>query len=131
MSLTAPDTDDISHAEAFGHFQRVMARWELSHAQAMILLRVSRATHTRWRSNPDAVNLDRDQMERLSYVFVIDDILFRLFKGEELSIQEWLRTPHGDGIFGGDTPQNRMLGGQVADIYEVAKWLRSRIELMD
>lgn len=103
--------------------------WDLSDANAQDLVRTSRSTFSRWKSDPTKAQWDKDQIERLSYLFSMHRILTHILSENE-AIRHWLRQEQGDAVFGGLSPLERMLCGQVGDLYEVNRWLQARLDLM-
>ena len=66
--------------------------------------------------------LDRHLLERLSHLFGIYSALQILFPLARRA-DEWLRKPNSAPLFGGRSALDRMLGGQVADLYVVRQYL--------
>ena len=99
--------------------------WNLDESQAMTLLGFddkSRSTYFRWKRDPDSARLNKDKLERLSYIFGI-------YKGLQILLPEvgaadgWLHQPNSAGPFGGKSALQRMLSGHIADLYEVRRYL--------
>lgn len=103
--------------------------WDLSDANLQDLVRISRSTFSRWKSDPSKAQWDKDQVERLSYLFSIHRILTHILS-ENDAVRKWLRQEQGDAVFGGASPLDRMLCGQVGDLFEVDRWLQARLDLM-
>jgi hypothetical protein len=103
-------------------FIRLSERWQLSVAEQMRLLGLrSRSTWFKWRRDPD-VDLPADTLERLSYLLGIYKALQLLFADPQRA-DEWLRRPNDAAPFGGRSALDRMLSGQVADLYVVRQYL--------
>ena len=66
--------------------------------------------------------LDRHVLERLSYLFGIHAAL-QLLLPDAQRAAEWVRKPNTAPLFGGQSALQRMLGGQVADLYVVRQYL--------
>jgi hypothetical protein len=106
---------------AFRTFARVADAWGLSAAEQQRLLGIpATSTFYRWRRDPPAV-LPPDLLERFSYLFGIYKALHILLKGERAD--GWIRRPNDDPLFAGRPPLERMLRGQVADLYVVRQFL--------
>ncbi len=103
-------------------FFRIATAWRLSHANAETLLGVSHPTYMRWRANPNNARLGPNTLERLSYLFGIYKNLQVLLPDPEAADQ-WVHRPNSALLFQGQTPMQRMLGGQVADLYQVRRHL--------
>lgn len=103
-------------------FTRIAELWRLSIAEQLRLLGVaSRSTFFKWRRDPDP-RLPRDTLERLSYLLGIYKALQILFP-DPAAADAWLRRPNDAPLFGGRSALQRMLGGQVADLYLVRQFL--------
>jgi hypothetical protein len=103
-------------------FERIAAAWGLTVNEQMSLLGIkSRSTFFKWRKDP-AVQLPADTLERLSYLLGIYKALQLLF-AEPASADAWLRRPNDAAPFGGRSALERMLSGQVADLYVVRQYL--------
>jgi len=108
-------------AAALRTFWRLAEAWELSAADQATLLGVGRTTLYQWKQGKVG-SLDRHQLERLSYLFGIYAALQILFPLARRA-NEWLRKPNAAPLFGGRSALERMLGGQVADLYVVRHYL--------
>jgi hypothetical protein len=91
----------------------VADRWGLDKCARCTLLAASARSIKRWEANPPSVKLGRDRLERISYVLGIFTGLHTLF-GEASLADEWILRSNLD--FGGASPLDRMLGGNVADL---------------
>jgi hypothetical protein len=135
MSEDIPPATDGSQAilsfyeDFFPCLLDIQEAWDLTDANTQELSRISKSTFSRWKSNPDKAQWDKDQIERLSYLFSIHRILTHILS-ESDSIRYWLRQEQGDAVFGGASPLSRMLCGQVGDLYEVNRWLQARLDLI-
>ena len=103
-------------------FQRVATLWQLSIAEQLNLLGLqSKSTYFKWRKDASA-RLPRDTLERLSYLLGIYKALQVLFP-DPAAADAWLRRPNSAAPFGGGSALDRMLSGQVADLYFVRQYL--------
>ena len=103
-------------------FTRIAEAWGLTVAEQMKLLGIrSRSTWFKWRKDV-AVELPADTLERLSYLLGIYKALQLLF-AEPARADAWLRRPNDAAPFGGRSALDRMLSGQVADLYVVRQYL--------
>jgi hypothetical protein len=64
----------------------------------------------------------RDSLERISYVLGIFKALQVLFPVPQIA-DDWVRQPNNAPIFGGASALDRMLAGNVCDLYVVRKYL--------
>jgi Protein of unknown function (DUF2384) len=103
-------------------FARIADLWHLSVAEQLALLGItSRSTYFKWRKEPQP-RLPRDTLERLSYLMGIYKAL-QLLLPNESAADEWIRRPNDAPLFGGKSALDRMLSGNVADLYIVRQYL--------
>jgi hypothetical protein len=103
-------------------FTRIAELWRLSIPEQLALLGIaSRSTYFKWRKEPQP-RLPRDTLERLSYLLGIYKAL-QLLLPETHAADEWIRRPNDAPLFGGRSALDRMLSGNVADLYLVRQYL--------
>lgn len=103
-------------------FARIAELWHLSITEQLALLGItSRSTYFKWRKEPQP-RLPRDTLERLSYLMGIYKALQLLLPDEDAA-DEWIRRPNDAPLFGGKSALERMLSGNVADLYIVRQYL--------
>ena len=101
---------------------RIARAWGLANQEQMTLLgSPPRSTFYRWKQGENVV-LSRDTLERISYIFGIYSALQVLLPKPEAA-DAWIRTPNAAPIFGGRSALDRMLSGQVGDLYLVRQYL--------
>jgi Protein of unknown function (DUF2384) len=106
-------------------FARIAEVWGLSVAEQQRLLGVtSRSTYFKWKKDPQ-VRLPRDTLERLSYLLGIYKAL-QILLPQAHAADEWVRRPNQEPLFGGRSALERMLSGNVADLYLVRQYLDSQ-----
>ncbi len=108
-------------AAALRTFFRIADAWGVSVAEQTTLLGTARTTLYQWKQGRVAP-LDRHVLERLSHLFGIYAALHVLFPVAERA-DAWLRKPNSAPLFGGRSALDRMLGGQVADLWVVRQYL--------
>lgn len=108
-------------AAALRTFWRLAEAWRLGVNEQTILLGVGRSALYQWRQGKVGP-LDRHVLERLSYLFGIYAALQLLLPDHERAAQ-WVRKPNDAPLFGGRSALDRMLGGQVADLFVVRQYL--------
>lgn len=81
----------------------------------------ARSTFYYWKHAQD-VGLPQDTLERLSYVFGIYKALQILLPRPDAA-DTWIRKPNTAPLFGGRSALDRMLSGQVADLFLVRQYL--------
>jgi antitoxin Xre/MbcA/ParS-like protein len=96
--------------------------WKLSPREAMTLLGLrSRSTYHVWKDGKSGP-LPRDTLERLSYLLGIYKALQMLLPSDEAT-DAWMRKPNAAPLFGGRSALERLMSGNVADLYEVRRYL--------
>ena len=118
----APPPPALAGAAGLRAFARIAELWHLSIAEQLRLLGLqSRSTYFKWRKEPQA-RLPRDTLERLSYLLGIYKALQLLLPAPQAA-DEWIRRPNAEPLFGGRSALDRMLSGNVADLYLVRQYL--------
>lgn len=113
VGLTAP---------ALRAFFTLADRWKLRVAEQRKLLGdPPESTFYKWKRERDGA-LGRDTLERISYLLGIFKALAILFPQPDRA-DAWLRKPNDTPTFGGRTALERMLSGNVADLYVVRQYL--------
>lgn len=103
-------------------FFRLAERWQLRIAEQRKLLGdPPESTFYKWKRERDGA-LARDTLERISYLLGIFKSLAILFPQPERA-DAWLRRPNAAPTFGGRSALDRMLSGNVADLYVVRQYL--------
>jgi hypothetical protein len=103
-------------------FFRIAALWKLSVDEQITLLgSPARSTYFRWKKE-GATALPRDVLERLSYILGIYKAL-QVLLPDEAAADGWVRRPNDAAPFGGRSALDRMLSGNVVDLYEVRRYL--------
>jgi uncharacterized protein (DUF2384 family) len=94
-------------------FHRVADHWGLERKDRATLLAASARSIARWERDASSARLHRDQLERISYILGIFAGLHAIL-GDSPFADEWVRGPNLD--FGGRSPLDRMLMGNVGDL---------------
>jgi hypothetical protein len=103
-------------------FFRIAELWRLSVDEQITLLgSPARSTYFKWKKEGAEV-LPRDVLERLSYILGMYKAL-QILLPDEAAADAWIRQPNDAAPFGGGTALDRMLSGNVADLYEVRRYL--------
>jgi len=103
-------------------FANIAERWSLTVAEQLKLLGIaSRSTFFKWRREREP-RLPQDTLERLSYLLGIYKAL-QILLPDARAADEWVRKPNAAAPFGGRSALERMLSGQVADLYVVRQYL--------
>lgn len=128
MSLPAPQSaaPDLSSAQAAAAalrtFFNIAAAWDLSNDEQQRLLGCGRSSFFDWKAGRVRRGLDAHTLERLSHLFSIYASLQILLPIPERA-NAWIRRANSAPLFGGGTALQRMLGGQVADLFVVRQYL--------
>ena len=118
---TATDRKELS-GPALRTFFRIAALWDLSVQEQMTLLGLTaRSTFFKWKKDPNTV-LPKDTLERISYVLGVYKAL-QLLLPDEKAADQWVRRPNAAPLFSGHSALDRMLSGQVADLFVVRQYL--------
>jgi hypothetical protein len=123
-AVTAEAATDRSTIASAGlkAFFRLADLWHLGTAEQMTLLGLTaRSTFYQWKRTPPAV-LPKDSLERISYLLGIYKALQILLPNEQAADQ-WVRQPNQAPLFGGRSALDRMLSGNVADLFLVRQYL--------
>ena len=103
-------------------FANIAEAWGLSVAEQLKLLGIaSRSTFFKWRREREP-RLPQDTLERLSYLLGIYKSL-QILLPDTRAADAWVRQPNSAPPFGGNSALERMLSGQVADLYVVRQYL--------
>lgn len=117
----APSPRELA-GPALRTFFRIARVWGLSADQERCLLgNPPRSTFFRWKARGDAA-LGRDVLERISHVLGIYKALHLLFP-VDTQADAWIKRPNSAPLFGGRSALDRMLSGQVADLFVVRQYL--------
>src|SRR5689334_11362799 len=108
------------HAAAKRAFFRIVQAWNVSDAEAVVLLgQPSRATFYTYKRGEGGA-LSADMLERISYVLGIYKALQLLFP-DPAQADAWIKKPNA--AFGGRSALQHALGGHVVDLCEVRRYL--------
>ena len=103
-------------------FFNITGLWGLTTEQERTLLgSPGRSTFFRWKRDLDGA-LPRDSLERISYLLGIWKALQVLFP-DPAQADAWVKRANDAPLFGGRSALERMLGGQVADLFVVRQYL--------
>jgi len=120
--LPVPHPIEELSAPALRAFFRIADAWGLSTAQQRTLLgNPPSSTFFKWKK-AQAGNLSRDVLERISYVLGIYKALQILFPDASRA-DAWISRPNDAPLFHGQSALDRMLGGNVSDLFVVRQYL--------
>lgn len=117
------DLDTRESAQALLRaFFRIAEAWGLAPRESMTLLGLrSRSTYHVWKEGR-AGALSRDTLERISYVLGIWKAL-QILLPTDAAADAWIRKPNAAPPFGGKSALERLMSGNVSDLYEVRRYL--------
>ena len=111
---------------ALRSFFRIAEFWSLSVDEQMTLLGMtSRSTYFKWKKDANTV-LPKDTLERISYILGIYKAL-QILLPDEKAADEWVRRPNAAPLFYGQSALDRMLSGQVVDLFVVRQYLDAQL----
>ena len=101
-------------------FFNIADAWDLNEGEQMAILGLdSRSTLQNWKRGEVAA-LPKDALERISYVMGI-------YKGLQILVPQtadkWVRKPNKARLFAGKSALDRMMSGNVADLYVVRQYI--------
>lgn len=121
QAASAPARRDLA-GPALRAFFNITSRWRLSNEEERVLLgSPGRSTFYRWKRDREG-QLPHDVLERISYVLGIYKALHLVFSDDHQA-DAWVRRPNTAPLMGGRSAMDRMLGGQVADLFVVRQYL--------
>jgi hypothetical protein len=110
----------VNPAAALRGFFAIMQAWGLNTEDARTLLGApAERTFYAWRAG-NAVRVPMDTLRRIGYVAGIYKALELLYADPQLA-DHWIKRPNR--AFGGQTPLQRMRGGDVTDLAAVRSYL--------
>lgn len=120
---TAPAIDRKGlSGPALRTFFRIAALWNLSVDEQMTLLGITaRSTFFKWKKEPNTA-LPKDTLERISYILGVYKAL-QILLPDEKAADGWIKRPNAAPLFSGRSALDRMLSGQVADLFMVRQYL--------
>jgi hypothetical protein len=121
QAITAIGDQDLS-GPALRTFFRIADAWGLNETEQMRLLGLeSRSTLHSWKRG-QVRKIGRDALERISYVIGIFGALQVLLPSQS-EADRWIRKPNAAPLFGGLPAIDRMVSGNVADLFVVRQYL--------
>jgi hypothetical protein len=122
-STSASPTSKAMSAAGLRAFFRIAGLWGLNTEEQRVLLgEPGRSTLFKWKSAPEAADLKRDTLERLSYILGIYKSL-QILLPDPAAADAWIKKTNTAPGFGGKSALNRMLGGNIGDLVVVRQYL--------
>jgi hypothetical protein len=111
---------------ALATFFNIAEKWQLSIAEQMILLGIANpSTLHNYKRDPLSARVDRDLLDRLSYLLGIFQDLQVLLSNEK-SADSWVKAPNTASPFNGKTALELMCGGSIIDLLQVRQYLAAQ-----
>ncbi len=123
MATNAP-TQELERKDLTGPalrtFFNIAEAWDLKEKEQMALLGLEkRSTFQSWKRGR-VTSISKDALERISYILGIYKGLKTLLPQ---SADDWVHKPNDAAIFGGKPALERMLSGNVADLFAVRQYV--------
>lgn len=109
-------------AAAMRTYPNIARAWGLKERDAAKLLGVADSTYRRWKAHPERASLDVSQRERMSLLLGIYKALHILLPRPEAA-DGWLYRNNSNPLFAEHRPIDRMLSGQMSDLFVVRQHL--------
>jgi Antitoxin Xre/MbcA/ParS C-terminal toxin-binding domain/Antitoxin Xre-like helix-turn-helix domain len=122
MKQTSRDSVRAMSSAGLKTFFNIMKAWGVNDTQARVLLgSPARSTFYGWKANPH-VALPHDTLERVSYILGIYKALQILLQTPGAA-DAWVKKPNDAPLFNGQSALDRMLSGNMADLYITRQYL--------
>lgn len=97
----------------------ILDKWGATGEEGEAILRVSHTTYARAKRKDGlpSINLDRDQLTRVSFVLNIHAALRTIFDNPE-NVYGFMRMPNDNAFFLGRSPLEVMGSGDIVAVYE-------------
>ncbi|MEH6670294.1 antitoxin Xre/MbcA/ParS toxin-binding domain-containing protein [Halopseudomonas sp.] len=119
--LRTPDISSQKTASATGLRTAVaiLDKWGATGEQGEAILRVSHSTYARAKRKDGlaSINLDRDQLTRVSFVLNIHAALRTIFDNPD-NLYGFMQMPNDNAFFLGRSPLEVMGSGDIVAVYE-------------
>lgn len=107
---------------------QILAHWGCDAETSAAILGVSMSTLYRYRRMPNSARLNRDQLDRLSYILNIHANLRVLFENPE-NVYGFMRAPNLTPYFNGKSPLDLIGTGNHAALYETYRYVDSLLDI--
>lgn len=122
MKQTSRDSVRAMSSAGLKTFFNIMKAWGVNDTQAQVLLgSPARSTFYNWKTKP-SVALPHDTLERISYILGIYKDLQILLQTPSAA-DAWVKKPNDAPLFNGQSALERMLSGNMADLYITRQYL--------
>lgn len=126
MLVNQSDHNPVNQAgTAFKVVLNIFDKWNCTGTEKETILGMSHSTFHRNSKNPLDAKLNKDQIERISYILNIHQTLRMVFSNRE-NTYGFMRMENNNPYFNGKTPLSLITTGSFGALYEVYK----RIDIM-
>lgn len=108
-------------ATAIKAYVRLAANWQITDAQAAMLLDISSCIWDRLKSDADNCTLSQDQLTRVSAIVGIYKGLHLIFADD--NAVRWPKLPNCGPLFAGMSPVDAMIKGGIPHMLEVRRYI--------
>lgn len=105
---------------------RILDHWGCNARDSAAILGISPSTYYRYKRQPDTARLNKDQMDRLSYILNIHATLRTLFENPE-NVYGFMKMSNTGSYFNGRAPLDVIRSGSHAALYETFRYMDSLI----
>ncbi|KGJ86987.1 arsenate reductase/protein-tyrosine-phosphatase family protein [Colwellia psychrerythraea] len=119
-------TPIINHSVAFDLGSSLLEKWGCTTIQKLAILGVNKTDYHRFQTDPSAVSLNTEQLERLSYVARIHQSLKVTFSNPK-NVYGFMSMKNNNSFFNGRTPLSIIATGNFDDFYDVFKCIDSTV----
>ncbi|QJD58380.1 DUF2384 domain-containing protein [Pseudomonas sp. gcc21] len=122
LNTATVSADRIAAATGLRTAVTILDKWGATGEQGEAILRVSHSTYARAKRKDglQSINLDRDQLTRVSFVLNIHAALRTVFDNPD-NLYGFMRMPNDNAFFLGRSPLEVMGGGDMVAVYETFK----------
>ncbi|MBU2883672.1 hypothetical protein KO525_16685 [Psychrosphaera sp. B3R10] len=113
-------TSSINHSVAFDLGARLLEKWGCTTIQKLAILGITKADFHRYQKNINTVYLDKEQLERLSYLANIHQNLKVAFSNPD-NVYGFMNMKNNNSYFNGRTPLSIIATGNFDSLDEVFK----------
>lgn len=119
LSTPAVSTQKTTSATGLRTAVAILDKWGATGEEGEAILRVSHSTYARAKRKDGlaSINLDRDQLTRVSFVLNIHAALRTVFDNPE-NLYGFMRMPNDNAFFLGRSPLEVMGSGDIVAVYE-------------
>ena len=111
---------------ALAAFFQIAEKWDLTVAEQLnILGMTSESTFHKYKKDPQSARVDRDMLDRLSYVLGIFKDL-QILLSDPRAADGWIKKPNAAAPFNGKRAIDVLCGGGMADLMLVRNYLAAQ-----